>query len=95
MVTTKENIRNILVEYVKGKYQFKSTMNRISQKSSSKVYYSGIIPEGSRYKDLVYVIDNILKFLPEQKGLQTLRLHLNDPSYFKDNGITKLIIYEL
>lgn len=90
--------RNVQVEYIKGKYQYKKTFSRL--KDQSTIYYSGPIePMAPVFGQILGLMRRHLQedllSNTSRKSLRELQDRMQDPTNtFIKKGITHIIIYE-
>lgn len=98
MSTDKIKLRDVRVEYVKGKYAFKQRMNGLSPESYH-IEFSGPIDIFKQDPGVLSLYD-----LERRRGrlnqesrmaLKGLQMNLNNTSVIKSKGVTHVIIYEV
>ena len=100
MPTKKVKLRNVKVEYVKGKYAFKQRMNILSDKPGIyKIEFSGPISVFQRDPDSIltmYKVERNLGRLDKESRniLKGLQMNLNNTKVIESKGVTHVIVYE-
>lgn len=96
-----ENVKNDAREkynvlYCKGKYQFKLKYPKLEAKNINKVVYAGpvepLLPIWLEITNILRKSDRICT--ESRRELKKLEERANKGSYFKENGITHLIVYK-
>lgn len=98
-IENKQNLREIKVEYVKGKYAYKQRINGLDQKSFH-IEFSGPIDIFERDHDSVLTLYEVERrkgrlSLPSRIALKGLQMNLDNTSMIKSKGITHIIVYEI
>ena len=90
----KEDIERVDVEYIKGKYQYKSKYPQIEAKH--KIVYAGPVKEMApiwdSISDILRKSDRICT--ESRRELKKLEERSQNQFYFKKEGITHIIIYK-
>lgn len=80
------------VEYIKGNYRYKKL--NVYLHENQHVLYAGPYPEMAPVIENILTLRNTMRLKTEsRRGLKLLKERANS-LYFKDNGITHIIIYE-
>jgi hypothetical protein len=94
------NLRNVNVQYIKGKYTYKKTYASL-QDTKAKIFYSGPIEPMEPVFAKILTIMRTFMVNPDRlsnvsrKSLKLLQEMMKDPTKnFKNEGITHIIIYE-
>ena len=100
MSTEKVKLRNVKVEYVKGKYAFKQRMNILGDKPEIyKIEFSGLISVFQRDPDsilTIYEVERNRGRLDKESrdALKGLQMNLNNTKVIESKGVTHIIVYE-
>ena len=99
MSTEKVKLRNVKVEYVKGKYAFKQRMNIIGDKPGIyHIEFSGPISAFQRDPDSILTNEverNRGRLDKESRdALKGLQMNLNNTKVIESKGVTHIIVYE-
>lgn len=98
-MSEKIRLRNVKVEYVKGKYAFKQRINVLDQPEIYNIRLSGSISSLQRDKD------SILSIYDEERNqgrldkssrdaLKGLQMNLSNTKVIESKGVTHVIVYE-
>lgn len=99
MSTDNPKLRNVKVEYIKGKYQYKKRLAVLNNQSVFNVEFSGPIDIFQRDPDSILTLYDVER----QRGrldkesrntLKGLQMNLNNTSVIISKGVTHIIIYE-
>ena len=98
MPIEKIKLRNVKVEYVKGKYAFKQRINILSQPGLYNVEFSGPIST-LRNSDSVltmYETERSRGRLDKESrdALKGLQMNLSNTKVIESKGVTHIIVYE-
>ena len=94
------NLRNVNVEYIKGKYQYKKIYSGLQSKNAEIFYAGPIIPMDAVFSKILTIMRSFMlksdRLSNEsRKSLRILENHMKDPTHnFTEKGITHIIIYE-
>lgn len=93
-------LRNVNVKYVKGKYSYKKAYSAIANKKG-EIHYSGPIePMEPVFAKIILLTRSLMEpgerlSNESRRSLKLLQDMMKDPTYyFKNEGITHIIIYE-
>lgn len=95
METRRENVlEKYSVRYCKGKYQYKHSYPKINDKRIEKVMYAGPVePMLPIWLEITNILRSSSRICTEsRRDLKLLEKRAKDFVYFKENGITHLII---
>lgn len=97
MSTKKVNLRDVRVEYVKGKYTYKNRKNILSE--IAKILFSGTVSSLRKDPESISTLyDNersngrISK--PSRDAIKGLQMNLSNPKVIESKGVTHIIVYE-
>ena len=98
MPTDKIKLRNVKVEYIKGKYAFKQRMNGLNPESYH-IEFSGSIDTFKNPASIssLYDVQRTRGRLDQgsRMALKGLQMNLDNTSVIKSKGVTHIIIYEV
>lgn len=94
------NLRDVNVRYIRGKYGYKKTYSSL-QNQKANIFYSGPIePMEPVFAKILTIMRTFMENQERlsntsRKSLKLLQDMMKDPTYyFKNEGITHIIIYE-
>ena len=98
MCTEKVRLRNVKVEYVKGKYSYKQLLNNLSSDDSIEIKLSNSL----RYlkdPDIIQPLysserNNVRLDKSSRDALKGLQMNLTNSRMIESKGVTHIIVYE-